>query len=150
MIMKHLRISLLLALTICLFAGCSNDDDSDLSGVERSLVGCWQVVEHYYYNDQAPIEGIQVIVFHSDRTQSFYKDGQLQYETQFWAKPVKGHDGYYLYHQPDEDYSQSTFSCTFEVAGNRLTIWECGCFNVSTTVYQRIPSLDDASLTLIY
>ena len=45
------------------------------------------------------------------------------------------------YHQPDEDYSQSTYSRGFEIVGNRLTIWESGCFNVSKTVYQRIPSL---------
>ena len=132
------------ALSLCLI-GCSNDDDSELLGVERSLVGCWQVVEQYNYSHQEPIEGIQVIVFNSDRTQSFYKDGLLQYETQFWAKPVKDYGGYYLYHQPDEDYSQSTYSCTFEVAGNQLTIWESGCFNVSKTVYQRIPSLNEAN-----
>jgi len=141
---KTTFISIFTAVLLC-FCGCSNDDDSDLSGVERSLVGCWQVVEHYNYSHQEPIEGIQVIVFKSDRTQSVYKDGQLQYETQYWAKPVKDYDGYYLYHQPDEDYSQSTYSCTFEVAGNQLTIWESGCFNVSKTVYQRIPSLNEAN-----
>ena len=141
---KTAFISIFAALSLCFF-GCSNDDDSDLSGVEKSLVGCWQVVEHYNYSHQEPIDGIQVIVFNSDRKQSFYKDGQLQYETLFWAKPIKDYDGYYLYHQPDEDYSQSTYSCTFEVAGNQLTIWECGCFNVSTTVYQRIQTLNDAN-----
>ena len=142
----------LFSMLLLMLAGCSNDDDSNLSdddsnlsGVERSLVGYWQVVEQYNYSHQEPIEGIQVIVFNSNRILSYYKDGQLQYETQFWAKPVKDYDGYYLYHQSDEDYSQSTYSCTFEVAGNRLTIWESGCFNVSKIVYQRIPGLNDAN-----
>lgn len=140
---KTVYISFFAVLSLFFF-GC-NDDDSDLSGVERSLVGCWQVVERHYNSRQEPIEGIQVMVFKPDRTQSFYKDGQLQYETQFWTKPVKDYDGYYLYHQPDEDYSQSTFSCTLEVSGNQLTICESGCFSVSKTVYKRIPSLNEAT-----
>lgn len=143
--MKKTIIGVCTTLLIAVFmTGCSNDDDSDLSSVERSLVGCWQVVEHFNYSHQEPINGIQVIEFKSDRTQSFYQDGELQYETQFWAKPTKNEDGYYLCHQPDEDYSQSTYSCGFEIAGNILTIWESGCFNVSKTVYQRIPSLNAA------
>jgi hypothetical protein len=143
--MKKTIIGVCTTLLIAVFmTGCSNDDDSDLSSVERSLVGCWQVVEHFNYSHQEPINGIQVIEFKSDRTQSFYQDGELQYETQFWAKPTKNEDGYYLCHQPDEDYSQSTYSCGFEIVGNILTIWESGCFNVSKTVYQRIPSLNAA------
>ena len=136
-------LSIFIAIAFCL-CGCSSDDDSDLSSIERSLVGCWQVVEHFNYSHQEPINGIQVIEFKSDRTQSFYQDGELQYETQFWAKPTNNEDGYYLCHQPDEDYSQSTYSCGFEIVGNILTIWESGCFNVSKTVYQRIPSLNAA------
>ena len=143
--MKRLKTIFLLTLTACLLTACSSsDDESDLSGVERSLVGCWQAVEQYNNNHQYPIEGIQVLVFKSDRTLSFYKDGQLQYETQFWAKPVKDYDCYYLFDQPDEDYPVANFSRTFEVTENQLTICESGCFMISETVYQRIPSLKDA------
>ena len=140
-----LSIFLAIAIFLC---GCSGDDDSDLSSVERALVGYWQVVEYFNYSQQEPINGIQVIEFKTDRTQSFYQDGELQYETQFWAKPTKNKDSYYLYHQPDIDYSQTTYSCSFEIEGNRLTIWESGCFNVSKTVYQRIPSLNAASISI--
>ena len=68
-------LSIFAAIAFCL-CGCSSDDDSDLSSVERSLVGCWQVVEHFNYSHQEPINGIQVIEFKSDRTQSFYQDGE--------------------------------------------------------------------------
>ena len=84
--MKKTIIGVCTTLLIAVFmTGCSNDDDSDLSSVERSLVGCWQVVEHFNYSHQEPINGIQVIEFKSDRTQSFYQDGELQYEPQFWG-----------------------------------------------------------------
>ena len=65
-----LSIFIAIAFSLC---GCSSDDDSDLSSIERSLVGCWQVVEHFNYSHQEPINGIQVIEFKSDRTQSFYQ-----------------------------------------------------------------------------
>ena len=80
-----LSIFIAIAFSLC---GCSSDDDSDLSSIERSLVGCWQVVEHFNYSHQEPINGIQVIEFKSDRTQSFYQDGELQYETQFWRMVI--------------------------------------------------------------
>ena len=43
-----------------LMTGCSSDDDSDLSSIERSLVGCWQVVEHFNYSHQEPITGLRM------------------------------------------------------------------------------------------
>ena len=143
--MKHVKDILLLMLAACLLAACaSNDDDSDLSdlsAVERSMLGYWLLVEKYSYYKQQPVEGIQVVEFKSDRTQSFYKNGDLQSETQFWVKPTENNEGYYLYHKPDVDYSQMTFSCNIEVDDNQLTIWEYGCFNVQQTVSRRIPKL---------
>jgi len=51
--MKKTIIGVCTTLLIAVFmTGCSNDDDSDLSSVERSLVGCWQVVEHFNYSHQ--------------------------------------------------------------------------------------------------
>ena len=141
--MKQAVIFFSLLLTMGLFSGCSNDDIA-LSGVERSLLGCWQIVEKYSYRHQQPVEGAQVIVFNPDRTQLYYQDGQLQSESQFWTKPIKDYNGY-LYHQPDEADIHSTYSCIFEVVGNQLTIWSFGCFNESKTVCQRIPSLNGAN-----
>ena len=133
-------LSIFVAIAFCL-CGCNSDDESDLSSVERSLVGYWQVVERFSSDYPEPINGIPVMEFKSDRTQSFYQDGELQYETQFWAKPTGNEDVYYLYHQPDEEYLYSY--CEFEIVGNILTIWESGCL-FSRTVYQRIPSLNAA------
>ena len=127
-----------------LISACDNDDDTSLSRAERSLVGYWQVVEYHNIYLQEPVNGIQVLVFKPDRTESFYQDGELKYETRFWAKPVKDYDGYYLYHTPNDDYSKSTYSCSFEIVGDQLTIYESGCFEVSKTVYRRISSLDEA------
>ena len=134
-------LPIFVAIAFCL-CGCNSDDDSDLSSVERSLVGCWQVVERFNSDYPEPINGIQVMEFKSDRTQSFYQDGELQYETQFWAKHIENEDVYYLCHQPNEEYSYSY--CEFEIVGNRLTIWENGCYSFSRAVYQRIPSLNAA------
>ncbi len=141
MLLKKVMIALF---GIVLMAACDNDDGPNLSRAERALVGCWQVVEYHNIYLQEPVNGIQVLVFKPDRTESFYQDGQLIYETQFWAKPEKDYDGYYLYHSPNDDYSKSTYSCSFKIDGNQLTIYESGCFNVSQTVYRRIPSLDEA------
>ena len=143
--MKRTIKIIMMLLIACIIGACSSDNDADLSRVERSLLGYWQVVEIYNNSYQEPIDGIQVVEFKPDRTQRFYKDGQLQYETQFWSKPVKDNDSYYLYHQQDLDYSQSTFSCTFKVEGNKLTIYESGCFSFSKTVYVRIQNLNDVN-----
>lgn len=143
--MKRLKDTIMMIAAVCLVTACSSDDDSDLSGVERALVGYWQLVEHYNYSHQEPVEGIQVVEFKSDRTVSYYKDGEIRHQTQFWVKPIENNDGYYLYQTPDEDYSQSTYSCTFKVDGSQLTIRESGCFNVSQSVYQRISSLHDVN-----
>ncbi len=102
--MKKTIIGVCTTLLIAVFmTGCSSDDDSDLSSIERSLVGCWQGVEHFNYSHREPINGIQVIEFKSDSTHPFSQDDELQYETQFWPKPTKNEVCYYLCHQPDED-----------------------------------------------
>ncbi len=61
--MKKTIINVCMTLLIAvLMTSCSgDDDDSDLSSIERSLVGCWQVVEHFNYSFSSKLIQRQII-----------------------------------------------------------------------------------------
>ena len=143
--MKQLKVILMTMLAVGLFAACSSDDDSELSDVERSLVGYWHEVEHYESSVQKPVESIHVLEFRPDRKCISYRNGQEEGTTVFYAIPIEGSNGYYF----NGDYSNSTFSISFEIEGSNLTFWQIGCFNLSKYVYRRIPSLAAANPVVV-
>ena len=138
--MKQLKVILMTMLAVGLFAACSSDDDSELSDVERSLVGYWHEVEHYESSVQKPVESIHVLEFRPDRKCISYRNGQEESTSQFWTKPTKDGNSYYLYNNPDKEFYM-TLTKSFEIVGNKLTIWNVGCFSSSKYVYRRITGI---------
>jgi hypothetical protein len=137
--MKHTVFSLaILLLALC---GCSSDDG--LSSVKKSVVGSWQLVERidgFYPSTQSmPVETNSIMEFRSDGTVVTIVDGEQISEMPYWLKPTNRDDGsYYLYYDPNDDYTQSTGAITLKVEGDKLTIHTYGCFASIIYVYHRL------------
>ena len=137
--MKHTVFSLaILLLALC---GCSSDDG--LSSVKKSVVGSWRLVERidgFYPSTQSmPVETNIIMEFRSDGTVVTIVDGEQISEMPYWLKPTNRDDGsYYLYYDPNDDYTQSTGAITLKVEGDKLTIHTYGCFASIIYVYHRL------------
>ena len=137
--MKQTVFSLaILLLTLC---GCSSDDG--LSSVKKSVVGSWQLVERidgFYPSTQSmPVNTNSIMEFRSDGTVVTIVDGEQISEMPYWLKPTNRDDGsYYLYYDPNDDYTQSTGAITLKVEGDKLTIHTYGCFASIIYVYHRL------------
>ncbi|SHM40585.1 hypothetical protein SAMN04488494_1897 [Xylanibacter ruminicola] len=137
--MKHTVFSLaILLLALC---GCSSDDG--LSSVKKSVVGSWQLVERidgFYPSTQSmPVNTNNIMEFRSDGTVVTIVDGEQTSELHYWLKPTNRDDGsYYLYYDPNDDYTQSTGGITLKVEGDKLTIHSYGCFASTFYVYRRL------------
>lgn len=128
----------ILLLTLC---GCSSDDG--LSSVKKSVVGSWQLVERidgFYPSTQSmPVETNSIMEFRSDGTVVTIVDGEQTSELHYWLKPTNQDDGsYYLYYDPNDDYTQSTGGIILKVEGDKLTIHSYGCFASTIYVYRRL------------
>lgn len=137
--MKHTVFSLaILLLTLC---GCSSDDG--LSSVKKSVVGSWQLVERIDGFDPStqsmPVETNSIMEFRSDGTVVTIENGEQTSELHYWLKPTNQDDGsYYLYYDPNDDYTQSTGGIILKVEGDKLTIHSYGCFASTIYVYHRL------------
>ena len=130
-----------LAILLLALCGCSSDDG--LSSVKKSVVGSWQLVERIDGFDPStqsmPVETNSIMEFRSDGTVVTIVDGEQTSELHYWLKPTNRDDGsYYLYYDPDIDYSQSTGGITLKVEGDKLTIHSYGCFASSICIYHRL------------
>ena len=137
--MKHTVFSLaILLLALC---GCSSDDG--LSSVKKSVVGSWQLVERINGFDPStqsmPVNTNNIMEFRSDGTVVNIVDGEQTSELHYWLKPTNWDDGsYYLYYDPNDDYTQSTGAITLKVEDDKLTIHTYGCFASTICVYRRL------------
>ena len=137
--MKQAVFSLvILLLALC---GCSSDDG--LSSVKKSVVGSWQLVERIDGFDPStqsmPVETNSIMEFRSDGTVVTIVDGEQISEMPYWLKPTNRDDGsYYLYYDPNDDYTQSTGGIILKVEGDKLTIHSYGCFASIIYVYHRL------------
>ena len=137
--MKQAVFSLvILLLALC---GCSSDDG--LSSVKKSVVGSWQLVERIDGFDPStqsmPVETNSIMEFRSDGTVVTIENGEQTSELHYWLKPTNQDDGsYYLYYDPNDDYTQSTGAITLKVEGDKLTIHSYGCFASTIYVYRRL------------
>lgn len=130
-----------LAILLLALCGCSSDDG--LSSVKKSVVGSWQLVERidgFYPSTQSmPVETNSIMEFRSDGTVVTIVDGEQTSELHYWLKPTNREDGsYYLYYDPNDDYTQSTGGITLKVEGDKLTIHSYGCFASIVYVYHRL------------
>jgi hypothetical protein len=130
-----------LAILLLALCGCSSDDG--LSSVKKSVVGSWQLVERidgFYPSTQSmPVETNSIIEFRSDGTVVTIENGEQTSELHYWLKPTNRDDGsYYLYYDPNDDYTQSTGGITLKVEGDKLTIHTYGCFASIIYVYRRL------------
>ena len=137
--MKHTVFSLaILLLALC---GCSSDDG--LSPVKKSVVGSWRLVERIDGFDPSiqsmPVETNSIMEFRSDGIVVTIVDGEQISELHYWLKPTNQDDGsYYLYYDPNDDYTQSTGGIILKVEGDKLTIHSYGCFASTIYVYHRL------------
>lgn len=137
--MKQAVFSLvILLLALC---GCSSDDG--LSSVKKSVVGSWQLVERIDGFDPStqsmPVETNSIMEFRSDGTVVTIENGEQTSELHYWLKPTNQDDGsYYLYYDPNDDYTQSTGGIILKVEGDKLTIHSYGCFASTIYVYHRL------------
>ena len=130
----------ILLLTLC---GCSSDDG--LSSVKKSVVGSWQLVERINGFDPStqsmPVNTNSIMEFRSDGTVVTIENGEQISAMSYWLKPTNWDDGsYYLYYNPNDDYTQSTGAITLKVEGDKLTIHTYGCFASTIYVYYRLKS----------
>lgn len=130
-----------LAILLLALCGCSSDDG--LSSVKKSVVGSWQLVERMDGFDPStqsmPVETNSIMEFRSDGTVVTIVDGEQTSELHYWLKPTNREDGsYYLYYDPNDDYTQSTGGITLKVEGDKLTIHSYGCFASTICVYRRL------------
>ena len=128
----------ILLLALC---GCSSDDG--LSSVKKSVVGSWQLVERidgFYPSTQSmPVNTNNIMEFRSDGTVVTIENGEQTSELHYWLKPTNQDDGsYYLYYDPNDDYTQSTGGIILKVEGDKLTIHSYGCFASTIYVYHRL------------
>ena len=142
MMIKPMKKYLIALFCLCiLFTGCSSDDG--LSSVKNSVVGSWQLVERidgFYPSTQSmPVETNSIMEFRSDGTVVTIVDGEQTSELHYWLKPTNREDGsYYLYYDPNDDYTQSTGGITLKVEGDKLTIHSYGCFASTICIYHRL------------
>lgn len=130
-----------LAILLLALCGCSSDDG--LSSVKKSVVGSWQLVERINGFDPStqsmPVNTNNIMEFRSDGTVVNIVDGEQTSELHYWLKPTNRDDGsYYLYYDPNDDYTQSTGAITLKVEGDKLTIHTYGCFASIIYVYRRL------------
>jgi hypothetical protein len=130
-----------LAILLLALCGCSSDDG--LSSVKKSVVGSWRLVERIDGFDPStqsmPVETNSIMEFRSDGTVVTIVDGEQTSELHYWLKPTNREDGsYYLYYDPNDDYTQSTGGITLKVEGDKLTIHSYGCFASIIYVYHRL------------
>ena len=130
-----------LAILLLALCGCSSDDG--LSSVKKSVVGSWRLVERIDGFDPStqsmPVETNSIMEFRSDGTVVTIVDGEQTSELHYWLKPTNREDGsYYLYYDPNDDYTQSTGGITLKVEGDKLTIHTYGCFASIIYVYRRL------------
>lgn len=130
-----------LAILLLALCGCSSDDG--LSSVKKSVVGSWQLVERidgFYPSTQSmPVETNSIMEFRSDGTVVTIENGEQTSELHYWLKPTNQDDGsYYLYYDPNDDYTQSTGGIILKVEGDKLTIHSYGCFASTIYVYRRL------------
>lgn len=130
-----------LAILLLALCGCSSDDG--LSSVKKSVVGSWQLVERINGFDPStqsmPVNTNNIMEFRSDCTVVNIVDGEQTSELHYWLKPTNWDDGsYYLYYDPNDDYTQSTGAITLKVEGDKLTIHTYGCFASIIYVYRRL------------
>lgn len=130
-----------LAILLLALCGCSSDDG--LSSVKKSVVGSWRLVERIDGFDPStqsmPVETNSIMEFRSDGTVVTIVDGEQTSELHYWLKPTNREDGsYYLYYDPNDDYTQSTGGITLKVEGDKLTIHSYGCFASIVYVYHRL------------
>ena len=130
-----------LAILLLALCGCSSDDG--LSSVKKSVVGSWQLVERINGFDPStqsmPVNTNNIMEFRSDGTVVTIVDGEQISELHYWLKPTNRDDGsYYLYYDPNDDYTQSTGAITLKVEGDKLTIHTYGCFASIIYVYHRL------------
>ena len=130
-----------LAILLLALCGCSSDDG--LSSVKKSVVGSWQLVERIDGFDPStqsmPVETNSIMEFRSDGTVVTIVDGEQTSELHYWLKPTNQDDGsYYLYYDPNDDYTQSTGGIILKVEGDKLTIHSYGCFASTICVYRRL------------
>lgn len=130
-----------LAILLLALCGCSSDDG--LSSVKKSVVGSWRLVERIDGFDPSPqsmpVETNSIMEFRSDGTVVTIVDGEQTSELHYWLKPTNREDGsYYLYYDPNDDYTQSTGGITLKVEGDKLTIHSYGCFASTFYVYRRL------------
>lgn len=132
-----------LAILLLALCGCSSDDG--LSSVKKSVVGSWQLVERINGFDPStqsmPVNTNNIMEFRSDGTVVTIENGEQISEMPYWLKPTNLGDGsYYLYYNPNDDYTQSTGAITLKVEGDKLTIHTYGCFASTIYVYHRLKS----------
>ena len=130
-----------LAILLLALCGCSSDDG--LSSVKKSVVGSWRLVERIDGFDPStqsmPVETNSIMEFRSDGTVVTIVDGEQISEMPYWLKPTNRDDGsYYLYYDPNDDYTQSTGGIILKVEGDKLTIHSYGCFASTFYVYHRL------------
>ena len=130
-----------LAILLLALCGCSSDDG--LSSVKKSVVGSWRLVERIDGFDPStqsmPVNTNYIMEFRSDGIVVTIVDGEQTSELHYWLKPTNREDGsYYLYYDPNDDYTQSTGGITLKVEGDKLTIHSYGCFASTIYVYRRL------------
>lgn len=129
--MKKLNLYSLLGLFVCLFtfSGCSSDDDDNVSSddIKNNIVGLWETthISGYTYDDtedekiisvdkDLPLEEKERILFRGDGT---YK--------------------YYYYLETLGTWYGGSYSCKYEVSGNKIILYDSkgdidGTFSVTS------------------
>jgi hypothetical protein len=124
-------------------SSCSKDDD--LSPEEKSVVGYWQLVGVYHYDNQESLTDINVVEYRADGTMTIYINGQQTNQMRYLLRAEEGSKGVFKYccgespYFDDEPYSSSSLT----IDGDLLITRYYGCFNQTTCYYRRISNLND-------
>lgn len=126
-------------------AGTGGIDCEEPSPTEESVVGYWQLVGAFHYDEQEPLTDIEVVEYRADGTLIHYKNGQQTSQTRYLLRAVEGRNGVFEYRcgeSPNFD-DVSTDSYSLSLDGDILVTRYYGCFNQSTHYYRRISDLND-------
>jgi hypothetical protein len=146
-----------LVLTMAGLSSCNSDDDNlpqtETGGInnespsptEESVVGYWQLVGAFHFDEQEPLTDIEVVEYRADGTMILYTNGQQTSQMRYLLRAEEGSNGVFDYRcgeSPSFD-DISTDSYSLSIDGDILVTRYYGCFYQSTYYYRRISNLND-------
>ena len=122
---------------------CSSDDN--LPAEAKPVVGYWQLVGAFHYDEQEPLTDIEVVEYRADGTMIIYKNGQETNQMRYLLRAEEGSNNIFDYRcgeSPNFD-EVTTESSSLTIDGDMLVTRYYGCFSQTTCYYRRISNLND-------